>query len=171
MEHAAGNEQPRDTLVSPRLAAALGVWTEFGAPSFPVSHSDIRRWAIAVHWPEPPPRIHWDEAYARTTRWGGVIAPPEFNPFAWPVTRAETDWRPYAPEPGEPGQHLLNGGRRSTFFSPIRPGHVIRSRRRVLSINERTGRFGLTLYVEMERELVDQHGTVLRTDVDTIVRH
>ena len=60
---------------------------------------------------------------------------------------------------------------RSTFFSPIRPGHVIRSRRRVLSINERTGRFGLTLYVEMERELVDQHGTVLRTDVDTIVRH
>ena len=160
-----------DTLVSPRLEAARGVWTEYGAPSFPVTLSDIRRWAIAVHWPEPPPRVHWDEEYARTTRWGGVIAPPEFNPFAWPVARNATDWRPYAPEPGEPGQHLLNGGRRSTFRTPIRPGDGIRARRRVQDFTERPGRFGLTLFVEMERELVNQHGAVVRTDVDTIVRH
>jgi acyl dehydratase len=159
------------TLVSERLEAARGVWTELGPPSFPVSLSDIRRWAIAVHWPEPPPRVHWDEEYARTTRWGGVIAPPEFNPFAWPVERVETDWRPYAPEPGEPGQHLLNGGRRSTFRTPMRPGDVVRSRRRVRDFNERTGRFGLTLYVDMERELVNQDESLIRTDVDTIIRY
>ena len=29
--------------------------------SFPVSESDIRRWAIAVYYPQEPPRQFWDE--------------------------------------------------------------------------------------------------------------
>ncbi|HZU76165.1 MAG TPA: MaoC family dehydratase N-terminal domain-containing protein, partial [Dehalococcoidia bacterium] len=55
------------------------VWSE---PRYspPVSLSDIRKWAIAVYWPEVPPRIFWDEEYAKTTRWGGIIAPQDFNP-------------------------------------------------------------------------------------------
>ncbi len=28
--------------------------------SFPISQSDIRRWAIAVYWPQTPPRLFWD---------------------------------------------------------------------------------------------------------------
>ena len=32
---------------------------------------------------EMPPPLFWDEEYARTTRHGGVVAPGEFNPFAW----------------------------------------------------------------------------------------
>jgi acyl dehydratase len=148
------------------------VWSDYGAPSFPVEASDIRRWAIAVHWPQTPPPIYWDEDYARTTRWGGIIAPPEFNPFAWPIDRdAATEWRPYAPEPGEPGQRLLNGGRKSVFALPIRPGDVIRARRRVRGYTEREGRFGTMLYVEMERELVNQHDELVRSDIDTIIRY
>ena len=42
---------------------------------------------IAVYWPDEPPRLYWDEEYARTTKWGGIIAPQEFNPFAWPPER------------------------------------------------------------------------------------
>jgi hypothetical protein len=34
--------------------------------------------------PEPPPREFVDADYA-TTRWGGLVAPREFNPFAWMV--------------------------------------------------------------------------------------
>ncbi len=53
--------------------------------SFPVSSSDIRRWALASALPpEPPPREFVDADYA-TTRWGGLVAPREFNPFAWMV--------------------------------------------------------------------------------------
>ena len=55
----------------------------------PISESDIRKWAIAVYWPETPPRQFWDAEYARTTRWGGIVAPEEFNPFAWPIERKE----------------------------------------------------------------------------------
>jgi hypothetical protein len=53
----------------------------------------------------------------------------------------------------------------------MRPGDVVRSRRRVRDFNERTGRFGLTLYVDMERELVNHDESLIRTDVDTIIRY
>lgn len=161
-----------ETLATPMLAAAVGAWTEFGTPSFPVTASDIRRWAIAVYWPERPPRLYWDEGYAGSTRWGGIIAPPEFNPFAWPVDRGSVrEPRLYAPQPGEPGPHLLNGGRRLTVGVPVRPGDVIRSRSRVKGYEERHGRFGLMLYVEIERELVNQHDETARNTVDTIIRY
>ena len=51
--------------------------------SHPVAIADIRKWAIAVYYPETPPRQFWDENYARTTQFGCIVAPEEFNPFAW----------------------------------------------------------------------------------------
>ena len=51
--------------------------------SHPVTVSDIRRWAIAVYYPATPPRQFWDEDYAATTLNGCIVAPEEFNPFAW----------------------------------------------------------------------------------------
>ena len=51
----------------------------------PVALSDIRKHAIAVYWPDKPPRRFWDEDYARQTPWGGIVAPEDFNPFAWPI--------------------------------------------------------------------------------------
>ena len=35
--------------------------------SFPITDSDIRRWAIAVYYPEPAPRLFWDAEYAAGT--------------------------------------------------------------------------------------------------------
>ena len=54
----------------------------------PIALADIRKWAIAVYWPENPPPLYWDEDYAKTTRYSGIVAPLDFNPFAWPVDRA-----------------------------------------------------------------------------------
>ena len=39
--------------------------------------------ALAVYYPDVPPRLFWDEEYARSTRHGGIVAPEDFNPFAW----------------------------------------------------------------------------------------
>ncbi|MYE47504.1 MAG: MaoC family dehydratase, partial [Chloroflexi bacterium] len=79
------SEEP-DTLVTDEMIAAKGVWGD-ETTSHPVTESDIRKWAIATYWPDKPPPLYWDEEYARGTKWGGIIAPRDFNPFAWPVDR------------------------------------------------------------------------------------
>ena len=75
--------EPNDqTMVTAEMLERKGVWGS-SRVSPPVSESDIRKWAIAVYWPETPPRIFWDAEYAAGTKWGTIIAPPDFNPFAW----------------------------------------------------------------------------------------
>lgn len=161
-----------ETLITDRVAAVVGVWHDQGAPSFPIDRSDIRRWAIATYWPDQPPRLFWDEDYARTTKWGGVVAPDDFNPFAWPIEPLDAGPAAYAlPQPGEPGQRMLNGGVEFTFHHPMRPGDVISSRWRIREATERDGKLGRMLYLKLERELRNQHGEVVRTRVDTVIRY
>src|SRR5437016_5375570 len=92
--------QPEDDhpLVTDGMRRHRGVWGSWGRWSAPIRDSDIRLWAIAVYWPESPPRRFWDDAFARGTQWRGIVAPDDFNPFAWPASTAsprdEPDWRP-----------------------------------------------------------------------------
>jgi hypothetical protein len=156
-----------ETLVTPELEASLGRWrkTEYSPV---VTASDIRKWAIATFWPETPPAIYWDEVYAATTRHGGIIAPPDFNPFVWLIHPV-----PLAPLPSPKGVHLtsLNGGQVETYGVPQRPGDVIAERVRVQDFKERQGRFGLMLYVDVETEWTNQAGQFVRRRISTFIRY
>ena len=156
-----------ETLVTPGLRDAQGRWGET-THSPPIAASDIRKWAIATYWPTTPPPIHWDEAYAATTRWGGLIAPRDFNPFAWPIRPA-----PVALLHGPKGVALtsLNGGQVETYGAPQRPGDVIAERGRISHFQERQGRFGLMLYVDVETEWTNQAGAFVRRRISTYVRY
>ena len=59
------------TLVTQEMIDTRDVWSE-KVYSRPVELNDIIKWAIAVYWPEDPPRIYWDEEYAKTTKYGDV---------------------------------------------------------------------------------------------------
>jgi hypothetical protein len=160
-----------ETLVTAELEAQQGVWTDEQI-SCPVAASDIRRWAIAVYWDETPPRIYWDEGYARSTRWDGIIAPDDFNPFAWavPMTRPI----PGGALPGQEvkkGENILNGGMTDRLGVKIRPGDVIATRSRLTHWEERQGRNGLTLYTYTETEWTNQKGEIVKTRVKTTIRH
>jgi acyl dehydratase len=116
--------------------------------------------------------LFWDEDYARTTRWGGVIAPDDFNPFAWPIQPPGAGPAQYAlPQPGEPGQRVLNGGVEFSFGEPMRPGDLITGRWRIKDATEREGRLGQMLYVQLERELRNQRSELVRTRIDTLIRY
>ncbi len=159
------------TLVTPEMEAARGVWGRENT-SYPVAESDIRRWAIAVYWPERPPRIYWDAEYAASTRWGGIIAPRDFNPFAWPVERPSRGSA--GPVPGQKpkkGENILNGGQQDTFFAPIRPGDVITTRSRLSHWEERQGRNGLTIYQYTESEWHNQNGELVKRRISTGIRY
>jgi hypothetical protein len=161
-----------ETLVTDEMRRQQGAW---GAEtvSFPVSESDIRKWAIAIYWPEIPPRIYWDAEYAKGTRFGGIVAPEEFNPFAWPIAD-RSGMESAGARPGETpkkGENILNGGQQDTWLAKIRPGDVIRSRTRLSHWEERTGRNGLTLYMYNETEWRNQRDEVVKRRVQTAIRY
>ncbi|MDQ7905546.1 MaoC family dehydratase N-terminal domain-containing protein [Phytohabitans sp. ZYX-F-186] len=144
-------------------------WTEF-THSPPVTATDIRRWAIATYWPERPPALYVDEEYAATTRWAGIIAPRDFNPFAWLLTAppaakgaARSDF-PHHP-------HVMNGGQADRYGAPIRPGDVISTRSRLAGVRSRVTRLGDTRLVSTEEEWVNQRHELVRLRTGTLLRY
>lgn len=167
--------------ITEEMAAAVG--SETGRRvSFPVSASDIRRWAVAVYWPEEPPRLFWDEAYAKTTRYGGIVAPEEFNPFAWMVAEKDEPRVPF--EPNDPNRterllgiqgpdlkFMLNGGLEVEYGVRMRPGDVITATSRLAEYREREGRLGLMLFTVSEDTWTNQRAEVVKTARMTLIRY
>ena len=150
--------------------------------SFPVSESDIRRWAIAVYYPQEPPRQFWDEAYAKSTRYGGIVAPEDFNPFAWmaaeqeapPAEIGENDPDRTELMLGIPGAGLkfqLNGGMAVEYGARMRPGDVITSVNRLSGYTEREGRLGQMLFTEMEDSWTNQDDELVKRTTLTLIRY
>jgi len=153
-----------DTFVTDEMRGIVGK-VMAALTSFPISTSDIRKWAAAVYYPEVPPRLFWDETYAASTRFGGIVAPEEFNPFAVmtedpkPTTRIQTRGRFERAFGVEPplAKAILQTEIRVTYTGVrMRPGDVIRSTQRITEYFEREGRMGLQLYTTVSNEYVNQ---------------
>lgn len=170
------------TYVSAEMKAAIGS-TLSRRVSYPVSESDIRRWAIAVYYPEEPPARFIDPAVADKTRYGGIVAPEEFNAFAWLAAEESVAGEsagdmndPRRTETGlgitPPDVHfMLNGGMEVEYGEPIRPGDVLTSTARLAGYSERTGRLGLMLFTVVEDTWTNQLGNVVRRTRSTLIRY
>lgn len=172
-----------DSNISAAMTAAVG--TELARQvSYPVSVSDIRRWALAVYWPEQPPALFIDEDYASKTSHGGIVAPEEFNPFAWIVAESVTNASaasigtndPDSTEkqvgiPGPGLKFMLNGGMSTEYGVRMRPGDVITSVRRLGAYTEREGRLGLMLFTPTEDTWTNQDGELVKKTVNTLIRY
>jgi acyl dehydratase len=137
--------------------------------SYPVGANDIRRWAQAVWYPlAPPDELMHEEAAARGP-WGGLVAPRDFNPFAW-----NPGWRPDALPwmrgmGTEPGRRGLNGGIRCWHGAPVRPGDVIASDVTLIDAYERVGRLGPMLFLVDEARWINQDGAEVRLSHRTTI--
>jgi N-terminal half of MaoC dehydratase len=162
------------------------VGQEFGTErtSVPIALSDIRKWALAVYYPEVPPPLFWDEKYAQTTSHGGIVAPEEFNPFAWftadgPV-RSPTFQGPIRDSGPEAAfgvaspktTFILNGGAAVTYGVRMRPGDVITSSpNRLVEYKERESRLGLMLLTTTETSWTNQDGEIVKVTQGTGIRY
>ena len=160
-------------LVSDGMHRVLGIWDEWSTWSAPIRDSDIRRWALAVYWPEAPPRRYWDAASAETTRAGGVVAPEEFNPFAWPAPQPPRDEprssRDRRPDPRQV-RGRVNGGCRVTYGAPMRPGDRIRRRVRLLGWRVTDSARGPLLLTDYEHEWRNDREELVRIAVYTLIQ-
>ena len=168
------------THISPSMVAAVG--RELSRQvSFPIAESDIRKWALAIYYPEVPPRRFWDAEYAATTSFGGIVAPEDFNPFAWmtaepagPRTGSNNDpastEKTLGVEP-PPLAYMLNGGIDVEYGAPMRPGDVITGVARLGGYRERPGRLGLMLFTTVENTWTNQRDELVRTTYSTVIRY
>ena len=165
---------PTDRVPAVHLDAATISWV--GKPLAPdtayaVCENDIRRWAIATFYPDLPPPEYLDEAAAARGPWGGMIAPRDFNPFAW--TRCTPpDTYPWMRGMGsEPGRRGLNGGQRNRYFAPIRPGDAITSVVTLVDAYEKQGRLGAMMFLVDEARWTNQRGELVRIGQRTTIYH
>ncbi|MFU8945503.1 MaoC family dehydratase N-terminal domain-containing protein [Mycetocola zhadangensis] len=167
-----------DTVVTPEMQAALG--TEISRKqSYPVDASDIRRWALAVYWPEEPPTRFLGTADEPT-----LTAPEDFNPFAWRVLDISQHPAASGIDPNDPDRterqigvagpglkFQLNGGMEATYGAAIRPGDTITSVSRLAGYTEREGRLGHMLISTTEDTWTNQVGELVKRTQQTIIRY
>jgi hypothetical protein len=172
---------PRETYITDDMRGLLDK-TMHTQTAFPIDKSDIRKWAMAVYYPNVPPREFWDEEYAAATVWQGIVAPEELNPFTWMVRdplpvdalvggggdRRFGDFEgPMGVDP-PPYRAVLQGQVIATYSEVrMRPGDVISARTYISDYFERTGRMGLQLYTTVSVDFTNQNDEWIKR-LDTV---
>jgi hypothetical protein len=145
--------------------------------SYPIAASDIRKWAIAVYHPEPPPQRYGGAGAA-----GGeapLMAPEEFNPFAWSTPGAK-------PKPADvsagflekaagikppPLNFIVNGGSIVTYGVPMREGDAITTTHSLKGYTVKQGKRGPLLITETQDRWTNQRGEMVKETTSSVVRY
>lgn len=137
--------------------------------SLPVDANDIRRWAQSIWYPERPPADLFDVDAAATRPWRGLVAPRDFNPYAWhPDFHPEA--YPWMRGMGNlPGRRGLNGGQRTWYGRPVRPSDVISSEITLVDAYEKEGRLGTMLFLTDSARWTNQSGEFVRLSERTTI--
>jgi hypothetical protein len=165
------------TFITEELRAAIGA-PLYTVVSHPIDPSDIRRWAIAIYWPSPPPPEWGPDADAAT-----LVAPEEFNPFAWSVRSCEPMRATELPLedshrieklagiPGPAVRNLLHGGYTTAYGVPMRVGDVVTNRVRLTGYTEREGSLGTMLFTATEELWTNQRDEQVKKCSVTTIRY
>jgi acyl dehydratase len=147
--------------VDPRVGQLVGggqLWE-------PCSPTDIRRWVHALDYPNP---IHWNEEFARSSKFGGIVAPQSFTvamDFGHGVTPACVGHIA--------GSHLIFGGEEWWFYGPrIRPGDRLTQQRRFHGYKVADTKFaGPTMFSQGDTLHTNQHGAPIAKERSTAIRY
>ena len=138
----------------------LAIGQESEPRTLEVEKGAIIKFAEAIGDDNP---LYNNEAVARGTRYGGLIAPPTF-------LRSAVAARPDLPF-DVPFDRVLDGGSDWEYFEPVRPGDIITAVSRIEDINERNGSIGLMLIQTIVIAYTNQFGQVVATQTNTSIRY
>lgn len=136
-----------------------------------VTLRDIRRFAQAIGETDP---VHHDEAYAATTPYGGVVAPPLFcQSLAYDDVSPDqlaADGSPIELNAPVPAERVVGGGSDYRIHRLVRPGDVILVRSRLKGVTPKEGRSGTLYLVQVETEFTDQQGQPVAHELATYIK-
>ena len=112
-----------------RLKDEVGVEWEPGV--YEIEKGMIRRFARAIDDPNP---LWQDEEYARTSQFGGIIAPPTLIlPIGLELIQEKMTTL-------MPGVSRLHGGTELEYYQPVRPGDTLSVSGKIVDMREREGK-------------------------------
>ncbi|MGE3692963.1 MAG: MaoC family dehydratase N-terminal domain-containing protein [Novosphingobium sp.] len=163
MSEAATNEGPQMDLsdVEPRVGQLVG-----GAQLHdPCTRGDIRRWVMAMDYVNP---IHWDQEYARNSKYGDIIAPQsmavalDFAHGCQPACVGRI-----------PGSHLIFGGEEWWWYGThIKPGDKLFQERRFYDYKVADTKFaGPTMFSRGDTSHRNQRGDLVAKARSTTIRY
>lgn len=126
-----------------------------------VEKGHIRRHVEAVGDPNP---LWLDEEYARTTQYGGIIAPPFLLIDAGLVKFVDKLER-MAPDMAN-----INGGTEIDFYGPMKVGDVVTSVATLADVKEKTGKHGGMIFLAVEVAYTNQRNEIVTRSRTTFIR-
>jgi acyl dehydratase len=151
-----------ETLLTPDVKAYIGHESRVETNRFPISEEMIFELADAIEEPNP---LYLDAAYAKNSRFGGMLCP---------VLAGWKDWAPRIDYFGA-GQdshfeiplpfksYGFNGGSEWTFHRPVRVGDHLTEAVKIGDMSEKPGRTGQLLFITRETTQTNQKGELLQT--------
>lgn len=147
--------------VDPRVGDLVGggqLWD-------PCSGMDVKRWVMAMDYPNP---IHWDEEFARASKFGGIVAPQsiavalDYGHGVQPACVGKI-----------PGSHLIFGGEEWWFYGPrVRPGDQLFQERRFVDYKVVDTKFaGPTMFQRGDTLHTNQRGELVAKERSTSIRY
>ena len=154
-----------------RVEPLIGIGSEFHEGHDEVSESDIRHWCEVMQDANP---LYTDEEYAKKSKYGGLIAPPQMvqtwslDAMADALQRFVHENPPFPEDPhnqifgmiDEMGYHGVVATQQSQeYLNPVRPGDMIRTQIKVGSIStyDHFTRMGVGRYVNLIYTFVNQN--------------
>jgi acyl dehydratase len=156
------------------MAATPDVLPLIGVPKvrrYDVTARDIRHFAQAIGEEDP---VHFDEDYAKTTKYGASVAPPLFcQMFTFedvPAQQLPRDGSPVELDIPIPAQRTVGGGSCYEIFPRVRAGDRITVKSMLLDVLAKEGRSGQLYFLVVETEFLNQKNELVARETATYIK-
>ena len=159
----------QESFITAEIRALVGKEEVFSSPE-EIGRATIRRFARVVGDSNP---LYLDEAYARRTKYGGIISPPtmifELNHnLSGDVSEEDGGYTDKVTLP-PPLTRFIRGGNEYEIFQPARPDDRITVQRKICDIFEKKGKAGILVFVIVEFKYFNQKAELLGINRETLV--
>jgi acyl dehydratase len=136
-----------------------------------VTANDIKRFAQAIGATDP---VHHDEDYARTTRHGGIVAPPLFCQTLTyddvPPEQLGADGSPVEINLDIPAQRAVGGSSEYRIERLVGAGETITIVSRLADVYVKQGRSGPLYMVVVDTDFRDERGEPVASETATYIK-